>query len=94
MLWRIQYLKYLLRSDCCVDEDAANINAIIDAYRHRTLKVDSAQCTVWYAGKLVIPPLRHQDLKRQDYIDRVPEWREQYGFGHVFIEDVCDHRLT
>ena len=76
------------------DMDIVNVNAVLTAYRTEKIHVNPSQCTVWYSGNLVMGPLSCMKLKIEDYLDRVPEWREKYGPGQVWVEDVCQSYLV
>ncbi|RMJ24084.1 hypothetical protein PHISP_05042 [Aspergillus sp. HF37] len=87
VLWRIKMLKYAYREDCDHDPgQLVNLNAVLDAYHRRDLKVVDNEATVWFAGKLTMGPLPDAELKIADYVDKIPAWREKYGAGRVWIE--------
>jgi hypothetical protein len=85
----MRILKYFLRPDND-DEEVANIDGILNAYRNRKLKVDN-QITVWFAGHMTMGPLSGRDSNLKRIFDKVPEWQAKYGPGHVWLESVCCH---
>src|SRR6267378_5659238 len=77
-------------------DDLADLNAIhpnefvnlLDAYRRGDIKVIDNQVAVWFAGRLVMGPIDRHNLKKDDLVDKVPEWREKYGHGRIWVEEV------
>jgi hypothetical protein len=88
----MRILKYLHRTDCD-DKELANLEAVLNAYRHRKLKVDNGQVTVWFAGHIIMGPLSSCDPNLDDIDDKVPELQAKYGPGRIWLEDVCHHDL-
>jgi hypothetical protein len=65
-----------------------NLNAVPDTYRHGDIKVKDDQVTVWFAGRLVIGAIDRHKQHEKDLVDKVAEWREKYGPGRVWVEEV------
>lgn len=86
----MRILKYLHDPKC--DEERTNLEAVLDAYRRGTLKVDSG-VTIWFAGHMIRGPLNsfHPDLNVT--FDEVSELRAKYGPGRIWIEDVRHHDI-
>jgi hypothetical protein len=88
----MRVLKYFLRKDCD-DKELANLDAVLNAYRHRKLKVDDDLVTVWFAGHMTLGPLSGSDPKLDQIFEKVPEWQDMYGPGRIWLEEVCHHDI-
>ena len=88
----MRVLKYFLRMDCD-DKELANLEAVLNAYRHRKLKVDNDQVTVWFAGHMTMGPLSSCDPDLDRIFEKVSEWQAKYGPGRIWLEEVCHHDI-
>jgi hypothetical protein len=88
----MRVLQYFLRKDAD-DKELTNLNAVLDAYRHRKLKVDDNQVTVWFAGHMTMGPLSGCDPKLDQIFEKVTEWQAMYGPGRIWLEEVCYHNI-
>jgi hypothetical protein len=85
----MRILKYLHDPKC--DEERTNLEAVLDAYRRCTLKVDSG-VTIWFAGHMIRGP--HNSFRPDlNVFHEAPELRAKYGPGRIWIEDVRHHDI-
>lgn len=90
VLWRIQFLKYMYPDTSDLHEsELASIHAVLDAYRTENLQVDLEKVTVWFGGNMVMGPMSREELDVEILNMPVDEWRERFGPGMVWIEEVC-----
>jgi hypothetical protein len=96
-------LKYMYRDSPTQSDDwrdlntvhpheLVNLNAILNAYRRKDIKVVDGQVTVWFAGKMVMGPLGCSKLEIGDLVENVSQWQKEYGPGRVWVEEVCRYR--
>lgn len=63
--------------------DLPNIQAILKAYRLKQLEVNDEMTTVWFAGVMTMGHLKNSELDLEEVVEKVPEWEEKYGLGHI-----------
>ncbi|PGH01937.1 hypothetical protein AJ79_07768 [Helicocarpus griseus UAMH5409] len=90
VLWKVRLLKYRLR-ETADDDGRVNIDAVINAYRDKKLKVDDNTTKIWYAGHLVMGPVTNDDPKLEELGLEIPRLEEQYGPGDLWSENYLSY---
>ncbi|KAH8803016.1 hypothetical protein F5884DRAFT_494263 [Xylogone sp. PMI_703] len=93
--WRMRVLKWFLEylkddgeweNHIAPKGEDVDIEAVLEAYRKGTLKVNDDEFTVWYAGQLVMGPLPREALDKEAVYQNKARWEAEFGPGRVWIE--------
>ncbi|KAN0080882.1 hypothetical protein V8E54_004086 [Elaphomyces granulatus] len=85
--YRIEELKNMCHTSSTLTlDDRNNINAVLEAYRSGTLKVQLGHASYWYNGIL------KRDLSRYavDLDEALPRWRVEHGQGKCWVERIWE----
>ncbi|KAK2811613.1 hypothetical protein FQN50_001955 [Emmonsiellopsis sp. PD_5] len=81
---RLMGLEYMIKNKVFSEDYLVNTRAAMAGYRSGTLKLTPGLRTYWYGGKIVVGPT----TEVLDIAEKLPEWREKYGEGAPWIEEL------